>query len=98
MHLGRLRRVLRPALGDLVHGINRTLLGQRRGLIDLRDCETRTRWKGPLGHKGRRPRDLRRWIEGCFNSRQLNSSLDYHSPIEWENKHYHHRDGDGLAT
>ena len=41
-------------------------------------------------------RDLIRWIEGWFNARRLHSTINYNSPIDWENLYY--RRGDGIAA
>ena len=46
-----------------------------------RELANRRRWKT----RAHASRDLARWIEGWFNTRRLHSTLDYHTPIEYEN-------------
>lgn len=46
-----------------------------------REFVNRRRWKT----RAHASRDLARWIEGWFNTRRLHSTLDYHTPIEYEN-------------
>lgn len=57
-----------------------------------RELANRRRWATRADAR----RDLIRWIEGWFNGRRLHSSIDYHSPIEFENLYY--RRGDGIAA
>lgn len=41
-------------------------------------------------------RDLIRWIEGWYNARRLHSTIEYHSPVEYEAMF--NRRGDGIAA
>jgi putative transposase len=57
-----------------------------------RELANRRRWATRADAR----RDLMRWIEGWFNTRRLHSTLDYHSPLEIEDRYYGR--GDGIAA
>ena len=54
----------------------------KRELANRRHWKTRTQAR----------HDLVRWIEGWFNTRRLHSTLDYHTPLEYEDLYYHRDD------
>lgn len=57
-----------------------------------RELANRRHWESRADAR----RDLIRWIEGWFNPRRLHSSIDYNSPVEYEQQYY--RRGDGIAA
>ena len=57
-----------------------------------RELANRRRWETRADAR----HDLIRWIEGWFNTRRLHSSIDYKTPVEFEDLHY--RRGDGIAA
>jgi transposase InsO family protein len=57
-----------------------------------RELANRRRWTTRADAR----RELIRWIEGWFNNRRLHSTINYHSPVEFENLYY--RRGDGIAA
>lgn len=54
-----------------------------------RELANRRRWETRADAR----RDLVRWIEGWFNTRRLHSSIDYNSPVEFEELYYRRQDG-----
>lgn len=54
-----------------------------------RELANRRRWATRADAR----RDLIRWIEGWYNHRRLHSTIDYNSPIEYEQMYYRRHDG-----
>jgi putative transposase len=57
-----------------------------------RELANRRRW----ATRAEARRDLMRWIEGWYNARRLHSTIDYHSPVDYEAMF--NRRGDGIAA
>src|SRR5439155_3642486 len=69
------------------HGSQRQLLRQRLHRVVLEQPQIRTDLPPPLCHLGRSAyRAIFDYIETFYNRTRLHSSLDYHSPINFESK------------